>query len=97
MFAGLSIVQNGPLPTFIKNFDSVIENPTKSQKQFLEGLNEVGLCDVRHLEFAFFKCPRHLGDLIQMVSVSSRALTIEQQLIANFFLIVLTGRLIMVQ
>lgn len=46
LVCGLSIVQNGPLPTFIKNFDSVIENPTKSQKQFLEGLNEVGLCDV---------------------------------------------------
>lgn len=35
LVCGLSIVLNGPLPTFIRNFDSVIENPTKSQKQFL--------------------------------------------------------------
>ena len=47
LFLGLSILQNGPLPTFIKNFDGILANQSRSEEQFTEGLNKVGLIDVR--------------------------------------------------
>jgi hypothetical protein len=55
----------------MKNFDSVIENPTKSQRQFLEGLNEVGLFDVRHSFLYIFSSPQ----LKAQVSFSDRSLS----------------------